>query len=299
MPLTRGAPLREPSTGTFPGVEVAERVQGRGASLTAAERRVAQVLLARPQLVGFGTVADLAAEAGTGAATVVRLAAKLGYSGFSALQDAVQSDLSHQLRPAAERILEGGSDHPLQLARVTETGNVMATLDAVDADELAAVGDALSDLGRHVLVLAGDAASGVARQFADELFSLRPDVRHLDGNEVSLHRDLALAGASPVVVAIDVRRYDRWLFDAARAVTAKGATLVALTDSVLSPFARDARHTFVLSAASVGPFDSQVGTLALLNTIVAAVADRLRSSASVRLDQAEQAWTESGSLTDG
>jgi len=282
-----------------PGMEVAERIQGRGASLTAAERRVAEVLLARPQLVGFGTVADLAAEAGTGAATVVRLAAKLGYSGFSALQDSVQSDLTRKLRPAAERIREGGSGHPLELARVTESGNVAATLDAVDPTELAAVIDALSDLGRHVLVLAGNAATGVAQQFADEMFSLRPDVRRLDGNEVALHRDLALAGAGSVAVAIDVRRYDRWLLDAARTATATGSTVVALTDSVLSPLARYASHTFVLSAASVGPFDSQVGTLALLNTIVAGVADRLRSTASVRLDQAEQAWTESGSLTDG
>lgn len=282
-----------------PGMEVAERIQGHGPSLTAAERRVAEVLLTRPQLVGFGTVADLAAEAGTGAATVVRLAAKLGYSGFSDLQDSVQSDLTRELRPAAERIREGGTEHPLEMARVTESGNVAATLDAVDAGELAAVIDALSDVGRHVLVLSGDAVSGVARQFADELFSLRPDVRRLDGNEVSLHRHLALAGAGAVVVAIDVRRYDRWLLDAARAASARGSTVVALTDSVISPLARHARHTFVLSAASVGPFDSQVGTLALLNTIVAGVADRLRSSASLRLDLAEQAWTESGSLTDG
>jgi len=229
----------------------------------------------------------------------VRLAAKLGYSGFSALQDSVQSDLTRQLRPAAERIREGGRDHPLELARVTESVNVAATLDAVDADDLAAVVDALSDLHRHVLVMAGDAASGVARQFADELGSLRPDVRRLDGNEVALHRDLALASPRSVVVAIDVRRYDRWLLDAAQTATARGSTVVALTDSVLSPLAQHARHTFVLSAASVGPFDSHVGTLALLNTIIASIADRLRPTASVRLDQAEQAWRESGSLTDG
>ena len=55
-----------------------------GSQLTAAERRVAQVVLARPQLVGFGTVADLAEAASAGAATVVRLAAKLGFDGFTA-----------------------------------------------------------------------------------------------------------------------------------------------------------------------------------------------------------------------
>ena len=37
-----------------------------GPSSTAAERRAAQVVLERPQLVGFGTVADLAEAAGAG-----------------------------------------------------------------------------------------------------------------------------------------------------------------------------------------------------------------------------------------
>ena len=39
-------------------------------------------MLAIPQVVGFGTVADLADAADAGAATVVRLANKLGYDGL-------------------------------------------------------------------------------------------------------------------------------------------------------------------------------------------------------------------------
>ncbi|HZY07265.1 MAG TPA: hypothetical protein VFE69_05950, partial [Ilumatobacteraceae bacterium] len=85
-------------------VEVADRIGKSSTSLTNAERRVAEVVLANPQLVAFGTVADLAESAGSGAATVVRLATKLGFEGFSALQASIQQDLANQLRPAAERI---------------------------------------------------------------------------------------------------------------------------------------------------------------------------------------------------
>jgi DNA-binding MurR/RpiR family transcriptional regulator len=52
-------------------------------------------------------------------------------------------------------------------------------------------------------------------------------------------------------------------------------------------------------AASAGPFDSHVATLALLNAIVAAVADRLRTSATDRLDRIEAAWRSAGALIDG
>ena len=120
-------------------MEVEERVRDAGAQLTTAERRVAQVVLERPQLVGFGTVADLAEAAGAGAATVVRLAAKLGFDGFSALQTSIQRDLSRQLRPAAERIRELGGDLPLTRHRSAVLSNVQATLDAVDQNTLDAV----------------------------------------------------------------------------------------------------------------------------------------------------------------
>ncbi|MGB8862403.1 MAG: hypothetical protein WCC60_24320, partial [Ilumatobacteraceae bacterium] len=87
-------------------MEVAERIGQANTSLTPAERRVAEVVLEQPQLVAFGTVAELAEASGSGAATVVRLASKLGYDGFTGLQASVQHALAGQLRPAAERIRE-------------------------------------------------------------------------------------------------------------------------------------------------------------------------------------------------
>ena len=172
-----------------------ERVRDAGTQLTAAERRVAQVVLERPQLVGFGTVADLAEAAGAGAATVVRLAAKLGFDGFSALQASIQRDLSRQLRPAAERIRELGGDQPITRHRSAELSNVQATLDAVDPATLDAVVALLADLDRDVLVLAGDAERGVAMQFATELGALRPGVVMVGGSDVTVRRQLALSAA--------------------------------------------------------------------------------------------------------
>jgi len=280
-------------------VEVAQRIRQSGSALTGAERRVAETLLARPQLVGFGTVADLAAAAGTGAATVIRLATKLGFTGFSDLQESVQHELARQLRPAAERIRERGADDPLEQHRAAEIGNVMATLDAVEPDTWRAVVALLADLDRQILVVAGDAATGVATQFVTDLFSLRHDVVLADGNEIEVRRQLAFAGENGVVLAIDLRRYDRWVLDLVVAADERALTVVAITDSVLSPLAQRSAHTFVTAAAAVSPFDSHVGTLALLNLLVASVADLLRPTAAERLDRAERAWSTSGALTDG
>ena len=69
-----------------------------------------------------------------------------------------------------------------------------------------------------------------------------------------------------------------------------GGKVVAVTDGPLSPLVTGAEAWFAVTAEGAGPFDSHVGTLALLHALVAGVADRLRGSATDRLDRLEAAW---------
>jgi DNA-binding MurR/RpiR family transcriptional regulator len=278
-------------------VEVATRIGQSVATLTPAERRVAEVILERPQLVAFGTVAELAEAAGAGAATVVRLATKLGYDGFTALQASVQDHLADQLRPAAERIRDSAASGAIDDHLALVLDNVRATLGALDPEVVGAVVDRLATAGR-VVVLSGDASAGVAAQFAADLTALRDGVVTLAGNPVAVRRQAALVDAGDAVVCLDLRRYDRWVVQTLTAVRRQNAWVAAVTDSLLSPLAASADHTLVVAAASTGPFDSHVAMLALLDLLVAGVGDRLRADATERLDRAEAAWREIDALTD-
>jgi DNA-binding MurR/RpiR family transcriptional regulator len=270
--------------------------------LTPAERRVAAVVADDPEAVAFGTVADVARRAGTSGATVVRLAAKLGFDGFVELQASVREELARRLRPASERIRRPAAGDVLSTALAVEMANVAETVEGIDRarfDE--AVGllcDSVRRTGR-VLVLAGDASSGIASLFAAELSMLRPGVVPVGGSEVRVARLLADAGPADVVVVIDLARYDRAVLDAAGRGVSRGAALIALTDSALSPLATGAAVSFTASVTGAGPFDSHVGLLALANALLGGVAARLRRSATDRLDRVESAWRAADALTDG
>lgn len=279
-------------------MEVAERIRAQGSSLTSAERRVAESILAAPQAVGFGTVADLAKAAKVGAASVVRLATKLGFDGYSDLQQCIQRDLTDQLRPAAERIREAGDGQRSEHAHA-EAENVRSTIDAIDEASMAALVERVADVERPVLVISGEASWGVAQQFVAQLHQLRQNVRSLRGSDVTVRRELALLDASATVIIIDLRRYERWVLDAQSIVAERGIWTAGLTDSMLSPIASDADVTFLVSARSVGPFDSHVGTLALLNLVINDAAKALRGSAAERLASIEDAWRRHAALTDG
>jgi DNA-binding MurR/RpiR family transcriptional regulator len=279
-------------------VDTAERVARMRAELTPVERRIADVLLAQPQAVAFGTVAGIAGLAGTSGASVVRFAAKLGYEGFTDLQSDVRVDLSHTLRPATERIRRHAPSDPLELARDVEAANVATTLGAVSEQALATATALLADADRPLVTLSGDAAAGVVATATNELRMLRPGVRAALGSPVVIGRELAHLGRTGVVLAVDLPRYDTAVLDGARLARAAGAALVVVTDRPMSPLADGAQAAFSAHAEGVGPFDSYVGVLALLNLLVAGVARQLQTSATDRLDRVESAWTELGALRD-
>ena len=159
-----------------------------------ADEAIDVVVLQRPQLVAFGTVAELASEAGSGAATVVRLAAKLGFDGFTSLQDAVQAELAHRLRPAAERIRQPVAADVIGRTMATELDNVQSTLEHADREAFDRAVAALSSRTARVAVLSGEASAGIAHQAVGELSLLREGVELVVGTEVAVVRAIALLG---------------------------------------------------------------------------------------------------------
>jgi DNA-binding MurR/RpiR family transcriptional regulator len=277
---------------------LADRISEEAGRLTAAERRVAQVVSDDPKIVAFGTVAQLAAHSGTSGPTVLRFASKLGFSGFAQLQSAVQEEIADALRPATERIRERPPSDVVSRTLAIDLANVRSTLEAVNPDELRATVDVLADRRRAVHVLSGEFSRGIGMLLVTQLEMLRDHVSLLGGSPVRVSRLIASVSPDDVVVAIDHRRYERWVLEATRRCVESGAVLVAITDSAVSPLAARARHTFVVSARSAGPFDSHAGAVALVDALVASVGTRLRRSATERLDAFESAWSDGQDLVD-
>lgn len=274
-----------------------DRIAEVAGSLPPAQARVARLLADAPSVVAFGTVAEVAAEASTSAQTVLRLAGRLGHSGFPGLQDEVRAELVARLPPAADRIRRPpGPDLPGEV-RAADQGNVTRSLD-LDDHELAAVVRLLADPDRRVGVVAADSWTGVAELFAGHLGHLRDGVTVIGGPQPRVVRDVSLLAATDVLIVLDVRRYERWVLEAAEQAAAAGITIVAVTDGPTSPLSALGRHRFVVAVDSPGPFESATGVVALLHLIVTEVAAQLRSTAQGRLDAVESAWAERGSLLD-
>jgi DNA-binding MurR/RpiR family transcriptional regulator len=255
-----------------------------------AESRVLQVVVGDPQLVAFGTMADLVQRAGVGAGTVARLCAKLGLTGFAELQRLAQQQVVASPGSASERIRATDPNDLAGRIAEAEQRNVALTFDQLDRSAMAEAARLAVDLNRHLVVMASDAANGIARQFALDLASLRPQVEFLDGNPVTVGRRLALGDGTDVLLVVDVHRYDSWLIDTTERFAAAGADVIAITDNPRSNLARLATVHLGFHASSPGPFDSFTAALALLNALNALAATELTDSATERLELLERTW---------
>jgi DNA-binding MurR/RpiR family transcriptional regulator len=270
-------------------VTVAERLQQRMAELTPAERKVARVLLADYPVSGLEPVAKLAADAGVSPPTVVRLISKLEFDSYGGFQQSLKSEVSARLSsPLSMHTARTQPEEPAVLSedvlsrseRVLRDG-ISSSLARMPRAEFDQVVRLLGDSRRGVTLIGGRFSSMLAEYLAAHLRILRPNVRVVSATDrISSMLDV---GRRDVLVAFDYRRYQ---YDTVLlAITAKrqGATLIAFTDPYLSPLSAHADVILTTSVQSPSPFDALTPAVALVETIIAALVDRLGAAPLARM----------------
>jgi DNA-binding MurR/RpiR family transcriptional regulator len=259
--------------------------------LTPTERRIAEAVLEDPTLLAFGTVSDLAARLRTSRPSIVRFATKLGFQGYSDLQERVREEVSRRLSSPSHRIRH--QDSSVAPARVAIESAISGVFEALDEERLAALAAPIVT-ARKVWIISGETSMAGAHALHSGLAMIRPDVRLVE--EHSTGRDLSSASSGDAAVVIDFARYRSTSVTAARTLAGLGVTIVAITDGPLSPLASLTRAWCELKIPAVGPFDSSIPAVAAAELIVAQVASELRDSARERIDRLETLWQATGTF---
>ncbi|HWF80488.1 MAG TPA: MurR/RpiR family transcriptional regulator [Streptosporangiaceae bacterium] len=263
-------------------VTVAERVQV--AHLTPAERKVVRVLLADYPVRGLAPVARLAADAGVSAPTVLRLVSKLEFDSYADFQQALKSEVSARL--SSPLSMHGVSDESAQPDALTRSqrslcDGIEASFASLPKAEFEHAVGLLSDPRRGVTLIGGRFSSMLAEHLAAHLRILRPNVRVVSAaDRISSMLDI---GRGDVLVAFDYRRYQHDTVRLAMIAKRQGATLIAFTDPYLSPLAAQADVILTTSVASASPFDALTPALALVETVIAALVDKLGTAPRERM----------------
>jgi len=272
--------------------KVGELVRQRLDSLSPAERKLARVLLASYPIAGLESVARFAERARVSPPTVTRFITKLGFSGYPEFQETlrheVQARLSSPLTRYRDDQPERATDSVLSDALEVASANLKATLVVLSHRDANEAVELLADVRRRVLVIGGRMSAPLARYLAGQLHLLRPGIGLVDAERSAPAQQLIDMRKGDVLVVFDYRRYQADTIESARVASTQGCHVVLFTDPWLSPASAFARQVIVTSVDTVGPFDSLVGAMAVVEGVVAAVLGRLGPRAQSRMQTLER-----------
>ena len=260
--------------------------------LTPTERRISAFLIEDPTLLAFGTVSDIAERVGASRPSIVRFATKLGFEGFTALQGWVRQDLARQLSTPGQRIRHKGDGQTVRAGLEQAVRETLETLDDRRLDSLAAP----IARARSVWILSGETSMAGAIVLHSGLSMVRPQVQLV--HEQSAARQLSSARSGDVAVVFDFARYRRHSVLAARTLAERGVTIVAITDSPLSPLASLTQTWCQLRIPAAGPFDSVLPAALTSELITARVVEMLGAKARDQIDRLEGLWRGMGTFLE-
>ncbi|MDF1856007.1 MurR/RpiR family transcriptional regulator [Pseudooceanicola sp.] len=274
---------------------VKDRILARRAELTAAERTLAEVLLKDYPVAGLQSVTRLAGAAGVSSPTVIRMARKLGFDGFTDLQNALREEAAAQIRePIARRAVWAAGTaegHVLNQFAEAVANNLRQTLDRVDAATFDAVAALLADPARRVQIAGGR----ITRSNADYLFNhlqiIRPDVTLLSQSANVWPQYILDMGPDTVLVLFDIRRYEADLARLAGLAAERGAEVVLFTDQWGSPLSSGAAHVFNAHVEAPSSWDSTIAIMLLVEALIAEVQAARWDTAKDRIEALEQMFS--------
>jgi DNA-binding MurR/RpiR family transcriptional regulator len=277
---------------TAQDLTVAERIRGKFESLTRAERQLANVMLANYPVSGLGSITVVAEASSVSTPTVVRMAKKLGFGGFPELQGALRAELEATIsNPIAkhDRWAEYAPDtHILNRFADAVMENMLQTLRQVNPEVFNAVAALLSDKRRTVHVVGGRITRSLAEYFFTHMQVIRNGVTLITSSSSTWPHYVLNMKAGDVLVAFDVRRYEREILRLAEMAKSKDVTLVLFTDQWGSPVAKYATHSFHARIEAPSAWDSSVVTLFIVEALIAAVQTASWEETKDRMNRLEE-----------
>jgi DNA-binding MurR/RpiR family transcriptional regulator len=271
-----------------PAGELAQAIQRLHADVKGRQRQVAQFALENLHELAFLPASSVAKRAGVHSATVVRFAQRLGFDGYPAMQQHIRHQLPQY--PAFLELMGGADTASPILDQCFAQGrrNLEQASRTVDPTAFDSTVAALIRC-RRVLVVGLGVARPVALYLESSLRITGLDV-HDAADSVSLAQEIGLLGADDVMFAIDFHRYYRETAAATRAAREIGVTVVALTDSAVSPLAEHAHHTLHVPSEGAAPRTSLVPAMALLEGLLATITVLARDRAESAMDLVDRQY---------
>lgn len=275
--------------------DLMNNIQNNLMKFSKGQRLIAKYIIEHYDKAAFLTASKLGATVGVSESTVVRFATELGYDGYPHLQRALQEMIRNKLTSVQRMEVTSdrmGDQDILRTVLTADIDKIRMTLNEIDQNSFEAVVDAILH-AKNIYIL-GVRSSAALSSFIGFYFNLLFDNAHVlnapTGSEI--FEQLLRVGPGDVVLGISFPRYSKRTFKALEYSKKSGATVVALTDSRLSPLSQTADYTLLAKSDMASFVDSLVAPLSVVNALIVAIGMRKQEEISETFTRLEAIWDE-------
>jgi DNA-binding MurR/RpiR family transcriptional regulator len=278
--------------------DLSQRIRDAFERLPPEVQRAARWVADHPGEAGLLSMRQQAARAGVSPPTMVRLARSLGLADYAALRRPFQIVMAGRAVDYGKRasVLQAapGASRVDRLARELAASQIDDVQSVITLNEPAAVEAAVAAIAeaRRVGFIGVRASFGIAFEFRYAYNLIARNGVLFEGIGGTLQDQVDTLARSDVLVAISHEPYSMPTVRAVDAAAARGVSVIALTDSTLSPLARKATHTLLYQTDSVSFFPSMIAPLALVELLLARLAARGGKAVLKRLAEVDRRLTE-------
>jgi len=276
--------MKQPVAVPTTAAELREAILARYDSLSGRLRQFAHYVLDAPNDVALETLAVIAQRSGVQPSAIVRFAKQFGFEGATPMQRVFRADLvaANPVTAYGERVrqtldrLENAPNDPASLLREFAEGTDLALRQlthTVGTAELSAA-FRLLEQANIVYVVGVRRAFPVAAYLAYSLQQSAKRTVFVDGVAGLWRQQAAAIAARDLLICVSYRPYAEETVELVSAARAQKAAILAITDSAVSPIAKEAETVLRVQEAEIRGFRSLSASMCLAQTLVIGYAFR-------------------------
>ena len=275
--------------------DILTAIQSRMSTFSKGQKLIGRYILDNYDKAAFMTAARLGQAVKISESTVVRFAAELGYDGYPAMQKAMQEMIRGKLT-TVQRIEVSydrlGTQDVLDKVVQSDIEKLRMSLAELSREDFSATVEAIVR-ARRIYILGARSSSALA-DFLTFYFKLIFDnVCQVQASLASdMFEQLLRVGEGDVVIGISFPRYSTRSVRAMEFARDQGATVIAVTDSDMSPLYDTANFRLLAKSDMVSFADSLVAPLSIINALIVAVGRKKSAEVTATFERLERIWDE-------
>lgn len=261
------------------------------------QKKIAAFIEEHYDRAAFMTASKLGSTVGVSESTVVRFATELGYEGYPKLQKAMQEMIRDKLT-SVQRIdvtsARIGDNDVLETIMNQDIDKIRRTLEETSREDFSRAVQSIVK-ARRIYIFGVRSTASLAQLLGYYFGLIFDNVRVItDTSKTHTYEQLFRISEDDVMIGISFPRYSTLAVEAMHLARERGANVIAITDSMVSPLVATSDEVLIARSDMASVVDSLVAPLSLVNALIVATVLEKKDEVTDTFRELELVWNHQG-----